>query len=179
MLKIEINADLLAFVAGFESHEPTRYFLESVFFDKIENAIAATDGHKLGQVKNAYTILDGELKEGFSVKIDKNILRFLKGLKRLPIILEIEGKNCTIKSNQGAFSSELFEKTYPDYRKVIPSDPAKAGGVINFNPSLLEAFYGYRKDDRLTFKITDETTPILIYNNNLPDFTGVLMPCRI
>ena len=181
MIKLNIDAQKLAYIAKFASKEATRFYLQGVYFtDKGE--IVATDGHRMGVLKNAFTIEEGELKEGQLVYLQRGELQQIKKIKGLVSVIIEDSSEVTI----GDVKTYLIDGTFPpQWRKIL--DDAVAGAEdkqtivrsIAFNPSYLESFAFNSRD---SLKITwgyMESNPIVIRSYKLgDDFTGVLMPIR-
>jgi DNA polymerase-3 subunit beta len=106
------------------STDATRYHLNGVFFEHLENGVmrmAATDGHRLSFIDREVFLKMPELKRG--VIIPK------KGLTELRKILSQSGDTVGFSFERGYIfckfaSSYLFirliDGEYPDYRPVIP-----------------------------------------------------------
>lgn len=81
MVKITVNKEHLLYINKFCSKEQTRYWLQGVYFDPQETCIVATDGHRLAALTNEFYVSEGELKNGFILKIEKTTASFLKSFK--------------------------------------------------------------------------------------------------
>lgn len=182
MINLKIRADFLCYVARFISYEPTRYNLQGVHFNE-DGSIVATDGHRLGLLKFAFdTTAESESisNYGFTIEFDKNLLKVLKQQKDKTLEIVVEGCSVKIICDNLILNAHLVDGNFPEWRKVIPeSNPTNKINWIALNPNYLADFGGFKKADRLKLEFGDsECCPIRIYNDALPTFLGVLMPCR-
>ena len=180
MIKLNIDAQKLAYIAKFAHKEAVRYYLQGVYFTP-EREIVATDGHRLGLLKNAFTVEAGELKEGQLVYIQRGELQQIKKIKGfISVIIEDSGA-VTI----GDVKTYLIDGAFPPNWRNIVND-AIAGTqesgtwttrAVAFNPSYMESFaYNSRDWTRIELGPTDRA-PMIIKSYRLgDDFTGVLMP---
>jgi DNA polymerase-3 subunit beta len=113
------------------SNEETRYYLNGIYFHKVtENGkellrSVATDGHRLAMVD---VPLKEEIADIPGIIIPKKAVNELKKLLEQPI------ENITVNLSQNKISfvcgkavlfSKLIDGTFPDYKKVIPSNNDK------------------------------------------------------
>lgn len=182
MIKLNIETQKLAYIAKFAHKEAPRYYLQGVYFTP-GREIVATDGHRMGVLKNAFTVEAGELKEGQLVYIQRGELQQIKKIKGFVSVI-IEGSGLVMI---GDVKTYLIDGTFPpNWRKIL--DEAIAGTsergdaatrAVAFNPSYMESF-AYDSRDWLKFELGyTESNPIVIRSYKLgDDFTGVLMPIR-
>ncbi|MDR3019822.1 MAG: DNA polymerase III subunit beta [Treponema sp.] len=105
------------------SDDETRYFMNGVFMEKIEDKInmVATDGRRLAFVgKN----IDKKINDFTGIIIPPKILTTV--LKRSgdegPISISVSDKMIFINFATYQFSSVLIEGSFPNYKKVIPEN---------------------------------------------------------
>ena len=81
MLKITVKKSYVEYLSRFTSKEESRYYLNGLFFDKQDNVLAATDGHRLGYIENGFTADSDMAESGYIVKFNKQALSLLKSFK--------------------------------------------------------------------------------------------------
>lgn len=176
MLKITVKKQYVEYLSRFASKEEVRYYLNGVYFDKRDNALASTDGHRLGYIENAFTA-DSELPEdGYIIKFSKQALSLLKSFKHaedIEIIIDDNKASLNVWGSQ--MSLELIDAAYPDWRRVC-TDESEAIKQIGLNPKLLKDFQ-IKQFVRLEF--SGVTNPIRVVVPELPEFYGLLMPARV
>jgi DNA polymerase-3 subunit beta len=103
------------------SDDETRYFMNGVYLEKIDNKIimVASDGRRLSFIaKN----IDGNFNDIKGLIIPSKILLIMS--KLLPgegnVLMAFSEKNIFIKFLNHKFSSNLIEGKFPNYQKVIP-----------------------------------------------------------
>lgn len=116
------------------SNDESRFNLNGVFFEQNEAllCLVATDAHRLAYVENE-----------LGISVPRSLVVPKKGLNELKRILEDErgdiqigfdDKNMYIKTETFAMIIRLIDGDYPDYRRVIPSNPV---GRFSINASKL------------------------------------------
>jgi DNA polymerase-3 subunit beta len=122
--RVEALRDMIDRTAFAVSTDATRYHLNGVFFEHLENNImrmTATDGHRLSFVDQEVFMKMPELKRG--VIIPK------KGLTEFRKLLDEGGSSVGLAFERGYVFAHmngsflfirLIEGEYPDYRQVIP-----------------------------------------------------------
>lgn len=116
------------------STDATRYHLNGVFFEHLENNVmrmTATDGHRLSFIDQEVFLKMPELKRGLIIP--------KKGLLELKKLLEQAGKETIqLAFDKGYFFASspdtylfvrLIEGEYPDYRQVIPKTVEKSAKI--------------------------------------------------
>ena len=110
------------------SNEETRYFLNGLYFNITNEAnkkivtLVATDGHRLAKFSHE---IEGEIDQVSGVIIPKKTIYELSKL-----LSEIDGDvKISISSNKIVFKiediifiSKLIDGSFPDYKRVIPTD---------------------------------------------------------
>lgn len=180
MIKLNIDAQKLAYIAKFASKEATRFYLRGVYFTE-KGEIVATDGHRMGVLKNAFTVEEGELKEGQLVSIQRGELQQIKKIKGFVSVIIEESGAVTI----GDVTTYLIDGTFPPQWEKIVDDAIAGTGVrengatraVAFNPSYMESF-AYDAKDRTRIEMgPTERDAMIVKSYKLGDnFTGLLMP---
>ncbi|MBL7715909.1 MAG: DNA polymerase III subunit beta [Bdellovibrionales bacterium] len=109
--------------------DPTRYNLNGVYFENIENNImrmTATDGHRLSLVDQEVFMTIPDLKRGLIIP-KKGLNEFKKLLDEAStsIGMAFERGYIFIRMDQSFLFVRLIEGEYPDYRQVIPKEADK------------------------------------------------------
>lgn len=188
MIKLNINAQKLAYIAKFASKEPSRFYLQGVYFTP-SLEIVATDGHRMGVLKNAFTVEAGELKEGQLLFIQRGELSQIKKIKGFVSVIIEDSGAVTIKQENSVeyIPTYLIDGTFPPQWEKIKDDAVagtKESGTwttraIAFNPAYMESFAYNSKDWTRVELGPTECAPVIIKSYRLgDDFTGVLMPIR-
>src|SRR5262249_16928068 len=106
------------------SSDATRYHLNGVFFEHLENSVmrmTATDGHRLSFVDQGVFLKAPEIKRGIIItKKGVTELRKLLGEAESTIGLSFERGYIFAKFNGIYLFVRLIDGEYPDYRLVIP-----------------------------------------------------------
>lgn len=106
------------------STDATRYHLNGVFFEHLENSLmrmTATDGHRLSFVDNEVFLKMPELKRGIIIpKKGLSELRKLLSADEAQIGLSFERGYVYANLNGTYLFIRLIDGEYPDYRLVIP-----------------------------------------------------------
>jgi DNA polymerase-3 subunit beta len=173
---IKVKKQYVEYLSRFASKEEVRYYLNGVYFDKKDNALAATDGHRLGYIENAFTA-DSELPEdGYIIKFSKQALSFIKSFKYAEEIeIIIEEKAAVVQVWGASMSLDLIDGIYPDWRRVTKTEP-EAVSEIGLDGGYLKDFV-IKKPLKLSFNGT--TAAICVEVSEIPEFKGLLMPCRV
>ena len=177
MLKITVKKTYVEYLNRFVSTgKDSRYYLEGIYFDKNELAIASTDGHRLGVVKNAY-FYEGEFNEdGYIVKFSKEALSLLKSFKYAEEVeVIIEDNKATLNVFGSQISLEIIDADYPNWRRIC-TEESEAITKIGLNPKLLKDF---QIKEFVKLEFTGATSPIRVVVSELPEFYGLLMPARV
>ena len=173
---IKVKKQYVEYLSRFASKEEVRYYLNGIYFDKKDNALASTDGHRLGYIENGFTA-DSELPEdGYIIKFSKQALSFIKSFKHADEIdIIIEDKAAVIQVWGASMSLELIDASYPDWRRVT-HDESEAVTEIGLDGGYVKDFM-IKKPLKLSFCGT--TAPIRVEVPEIPEFKGLLMPCRV
>lgn len=122
--RVEALTDMIDRTSFAVSTDATRYHLNGVFFEHLENNImrmTATDGHRLSFVDQEVFMKMPELKRGIIIP--------KKGLSEFRKLLEEGGSTVGLAFERGYIFAQmngtylfirLIEGEYPDYRQVIP-----------------------------------------------------------
>ncbi|MBA7621139.1 Beta sliding clamp [subsurface metagenome] len=105
------------------SDDESRYFMNGVFFEKIDQnlVMVATDGRRLSYIAKEIEINLDTLK---GIIIPPKILTLIKKLSTGEgnISLAIGDNNLFIRFNQHRLSSNLIDAQFPNYKRVIPEN---------------------------------------------------------
>lgn len=122
--RVETLRDMIDCTAFAVSTDATRYHLNGVFFEHLENDImrmTATDGHRLSFVDQEVFMKMPEIKRGIIIP--------KKGLAEFRKLLDEGGSSVGLAFERGYVFAHLngtflfirlIEGEYPDYRQVIP-----------------------------------------------------------
>ena len=177
-LENEINIDSQKFLKLLDktrfavSNEETRYFLNGIYFHKIEDqksdilSVVATDGHRLAK-----------FDFNFNSRIDKipGIIIPKKTVNELyKLLIDFEGSiKINLNSNKIVFFvgkstliSKLIDGSFPDYKKVIPTNN---NNILKINRELFSAAV-----DRVS-TITNDKSPVIKFKllKNLINMSSV------
>ena len=143
------------------SNEETRYFLNGLYFnihkedDKTNVTLVGTDGHRLAKFSQQ---IDNDIQKIIGAIIPKKTIYELSKLLS-DVDEEIE---ITISSNKIifyignlVFVSKLIDGTFPDYKRVIPSDNTN---VVNIDREKLLAAV-----DRVS-TVANDKSPVIKFN---------------
>ena len=103
------------------SDDETRYFMNGVYLEKVENSLVmvSTDGRRLAYIKKEF---DAQIPDFKGVIIPPKVLLLL--MKRAPdeglVEVSVTDKNIFFKFGSYKISSVLIEGQFPNYQKVIP-----------------------------------------------------------
>ena len=177
MTKITVKKSYIEYLSRFvHVGRDSRYYLEGIYFDKNELALASTDGHRLGAIKNGF-FYEGDFAEyGYIIKFSKEVLSFIKSFKFAEELeITINDDSAVLNICGASMSLELIDSTFPDWRRVC-TDESEAIKQIGLNPKLLKDFQ-IKQFVRLEF--SGVTNPIRVIVPELPEFYGLLMPARV
>jgi DNA polymerase-3 subunit beta len=105
------------------SDDETRYFMNGVFFEKVEGKIVmvATDGRRLAYISKPS---DSSIQDFSGIIVPPKILNILT--KRAgdegPVSISVTDKTIFLKFGSYSLSSVLLEGQFPNYRRVIPEN---------------------------------------------------------
>ena len=177
-LENEINIDSQKFLKLLDktrfavSNEETRYFLNGIYFHKIENqkfdilSVVATDGHRLAKFDFNFNSKIGEIP---GIIIPKKAVNELYKL-----LIDFEGSiKINLDSNKIVFFvgkstliSKLIDGSFPDYKRVIP---VNNNNVLKINRELFSLAV-----DRVS-TITNDKSPVIKFKllKNLINMSSV------
>ncbi|MCM2278006.1 MAG: DNA polymerase III subunit beta [Oligoflexia bacterium] len=122
--RVEALAEMIDRTQFAVSTDATRYHLNGVFFEPLENGImrmTATDGHRLSFVDSEVFMKMPELKRGIIIpKKGLSELRKLIAESGSSVGLAFERGYLFAKLNGSYLFIRLIDGEYPDYRLVIP-----------------------------------------------------------
>ena len=147
------------------SDDQTRYFMNGVFFEKIDSkfVMVATDGRRMAYAEKEIT---GTVMDFEGIIIPDKLLNLI--LKHSSdegnIIVSIKENMIFVNFGSLYFSSKLIEGQFPNYRRVIPE-----GFLYKFvfdRKEILEAFKHVallieKKNKRVLFKLSNNTMSIV------------------
>lgn len=116
-------SSLFASVAFAVSTEETRYYLQGVYLEP--TAATATDGHRLAHTKLAYPGYDLPSFEPVIVP-SKTVALWPKGNANVSLSgTKIRVQTAATDGTSVTMTSKLIDGTYPDYKRVIPTQNDK------------------------------------------------------
>lgn len=188
----------------FISDEETRYYLNGVYIEPHPDGgviMTATDGHTLASVRDQTAYIEGTggwicglPKKPFhtSLKLkDAGTLHFVGRSAYLTNM--ILGRDATLPNFDPTIITHVhmaiayanpIDGTFPDWRRVIPTNFAEQSERISVDMKLLERFKAAilpLQDEKKAVGINiatppDDASPIIIHADAVPDFFGVVMP---
>jgi len=122
--RVEALKDMIDRTSFAVSTDATRYHLNGVFFEHLENSVmrmTATDGHRLSMVDSEVFLKMPELKRGLIIP-KKGLSEFRRLLEegQSSVGLAFERGYVFAQLNGTYLFIRLIEGEYPDYRQVIP-----------------------------------------------------------
>ena len=153
------------------SNEETRYFLNGIYFHKIELenknylSIVATDGHRLAKIDYESNLLTEELPGVIIPKKTINELCKLLSDYKGTVKIDLDPNKIIFYIDKSVLISKLIDGNFPDYQRVIPKDN-KNIMTINRNEFCMAV-------DRVS-TITNEKSPVIKFKllNNLMNMTS-------
>lgn len=136
LARADVLADMIDKTGFATSTDATRYHLNGVFFEKLENNLmrmTATDGHRLSFVDQEVLMKTPDFKRGIIIP--------KKGLSEIRKLLESDGtgeNTVSLSFDRGYLFAKrgpvhlfvrLIEGEYPDYKPVIPTNTDKTAKV--------------------------------------------------
>lgn len=176
-MKAQVLRDLIRKVYFAMSTDDLRRNLNGVYFETERQGggsqvrMVATDGHRLA--KTCTGVEDPDF-----LALEKGVILPRKGLGEIRKLLEgedgdvaiaIDSGMCMVKTSNTVLKVSLIDAEYPDYRRVIPSEPGKK---VTFDKStVLHAFrrMGVMANDRYSGVIVCLTENRMILNSQNPD----------
>jgi DNA polymerase-3 subunit beta len=133
--RADVLADMIDKTAFATSTDATRYHLNGVYFEKMENSIlrmTATDGHRLSFIDQEVFKKQPEFKRGIIIpKKGLNEIRKLieiqeePGAEKNSVSLSFDRGYLFAKRGNTQLFVRLIEGEYPDYKPVIPTNTDK------------------------------------------------------
>jgi DNA polymerase-3 subunit beta len=152
------------------SDDPTRFHMNGVFFEKIDDKIimVATDGRRLALIEKS----SGNVPDFPSAIIPTKILTMITKYAgdEGQISISITERNFFVKFGSYKFYSNLFEGQFPNYRKVIPE--AQKYSLTVKRADLLQAMKRVhplveKQSERLYFKIAGDELSIFVKDSDI------------
>jgi DNA polymerase III sliding clamp (beta) subunit (PCNA family) len=183
-VKFNVNASLFARVAHAQSNEETRYYLNGVCIQPAPEGmpgvtLTATNGHVL---VSAYDE-QGETNATVIVAAPSNVMKACKPWRdgTEPHLIGDAGALEVMPEKGGAALARdtLVEGSFPDWRRVVPSDIGGATMAV-FDSALiakLAAALAPEKARGLTIRGVSENDPHLVWGTD-PRMFGIIMPLR-
>ena len=176
-----INFSLLKAVAVAAGKEVTRYYLEGVQFTIGQNGVVmvATDGHRMIAARQN----TAPAQDPCAAIIPLGFLDKIKPVRNADTAeIMIEDSDITIIYAGATYKTKALDATYPDWRRIVPTDAN--GQAAQFNPVYLNEFAKAMK-----LAGTGGKSPLPIVNHNGEnaalvdlgaidnvDWFGVIMP---
>jgi DNA polymerase III sliding clamp (beta) subunit (PCNA family) len=203
METFKVNPLFFGMASTFVSTEEARYYLNGVFLEPhplgIGAILVATDGHRLAAIYDK----DAIVPRPAIMATPKELIAAVKKIRATGdfLLFERGEKFDDVKAEAGAMTLKTHEidGTFPDWRRVIPKrdgiltpddceDPAafranKRARQTTLNSRYAAAFefkgWLQGKENPITI-ITppDPATPVIIKQNTVPEFLGIVMPMR-
>lgn len=127
--RVDALAEMIERTEFAVSLDATRYHLNGVFFEGLENNVmrmTATDGHRLSYVDSEIFLSSPELKRGIIIP-RKGLNEFRRMLDHggSTVGLAFERGYLFVKMGPNYLFVRLIEGEYPDYRQVVPKNADK------------------------------------------------------
>lgn len=189
---LRIAAGVLGFAAEFVSHEETRYYLNGVYVEPAKEGViaVATDGHRLIAVSDPAGFVDRPV----ILRAERNV--WAKCRSKHDAVLTVNAFGSKEKSgailarlspSKGATESVVLDEidgTFPDWRKVIPTDFPTSGVMPAFQGRYLAAFDalarvgGHTGGVRVVARGPSEAAVVTPASSSAWPWLGVVMPIR-
>ena len=191
MLKVTLNIRALRAVLVAVSTEETRYYLNGINLEFTPDGVVmcATDGHRMIVLRQPYGEHAATAAHA-SVIVPRDLVAKLKVRNKVveetDLTIADDGR-LTFEHAGEMFGGARVDGTFPDYRRVMPTD--LDGKPAQYNPLYLADFAKARKELGGDPGKNGGTGPVVRYNGEGPavvDFAyetgfqaiGVLMPIR-
>lgn len=178
---MNIDPKILKALALFASKDATRYMLMCVRLEVgPEHTIAvACDGRRLAAYRFPTVDHDGSVR---NVNIPLDLIKKMPTWKKMPSFLEFTDDTVTAKTDWSVTMKQV-EGEYPKWRMVVPTID-KHGTLPTMVHGLLltdfgKAFKILGVEEHIRIFQNDYTSSMIVTNESIPDFVGVLMPCRM
>jgi DNA polymerase-3 subunit beta len=155
------------------SDDPTRYHMNGVFFEKIENKLVmvATDGRRLAYMENETPESIDDFPGAIIPPKILEIVGKYAGDEGMASIA-VQSKDIFIKIGSYYFYSVLFEGQFPNYRKVIPENQKYS--VVLDKQSLMQAMKRVhllveKKSERIHFKVGHSSLLVYVSDSETGD----------
>jgi DNA polymerase-3 subunit beta len=104
------------------STDDSRFNLNAALWDVVDGSlkIVATDGHRLGIVKDVAMVLADDRRMLVPRKAMLAIRKFIEKTTS-PVDVQVTAKFVVISTNNATLGCRIIDGDYPDYNKVIPS----------------------------------------------------------
>ena len=120
------------------STDDSRFNLNAALWDVVDGSlkIVATDGHRLGIIKDVALVLADDRRMLVPRKAMLAIRKFVERTSS-PVDIQITAKYVIISTDNATLGCRLIDGDYPDYNKVVPS--SKGTCVVVDKNALLRA----------------------------------------
>lgn len=176
---ININIDFLNKCVLGASNDITRYYLNGVNIQDIDGwrHYCGTDGHILIHCKEAIESDDEGLPEPITLKMDKPLAE--KHIEHANMILNAKEMFATFKLSK-IVSLEIIDGAYPDYFKVIPSNPSEPTEFAFFDWHLLQTVEKVlgKFDKKHVIRMDSSDAPAVFTCADVEGVEVVVMPIR-
>lgn len=189
---LRIDAGVLGFAAEFVSQEETRYYLNGVYVEPAKEGVVAvaTDGHRLISVHDP----KGYIARPAILRAERGV--WMKCRTKYAALLTVEalGRKETpqpilakITPEKGPVESVILDEidgTFPEWRRIVPTDFPKSGVIPAFQGRYLAAFDGLARVGgrtggvRVVSRGLSEPAVVLPSSGSQWPWLGVLMPIR-
>lgn len=189
---LRIDAGVLGFAAEFISTEGTRYYLNGVYVEPAKEGViaVATDGARL----IAVTDPKGFIERPAILRAERGVWAKCRTKYAALLTVEALGRQETpqpilakIVPEKGAVESVILDEidgSFPDWRRVFPTDFPKTGVVPPFQGRYLAAFDGLARVGghtggvRVVSRGEAEPAVVMSASSSTWPWLGVVMPIR-
>lgn len=197
--QISVNADRFRIASMSCSTEEARYYLAGVYVEPHNEGgvnLVSTDGHTLVHVYDP----DGRCDRAAIIRLNKDMLRACK-LDKDDRMLSTPKRtlNVDLKTGQAQVLNAYLQPvavqvkvevdgTFPDYRRVVPSNLGAKRVAAGFNGHLIERMCAIGSELskanghgglQLAIHSADLGSPALVLWDNIDHAYGVMMPYRV
>jgi hypothetical protein len=182
---IKVSARYVKAIYPFIAPNDIRYYLNGIAIDPHQDGgavLRATNGHVAAIIYDKEAVCE----ESVLVKLDKSVLPhcLAKGKERFLIV---DGKRASIRdASENEFyiqpnDCRIDYNKYPSFETLVPKTLV-LGAPGQYSPTYIDYFCKQKHNYQgLTFfhnPESPETSVLVIRNNAMPEFIGLLMPMR-
>lgn len=168
---IDTTMQKLKLIQKSMAKKDVRYFLNGAYFDAQNNAMVATDGHRMNKVDNDF----GNIQSTKNIIIPNYIMYLLIKLKVVNADIyfgEYDGLTCIETLDYEIYFYQV-DGRYPEYQRVIPQNNNKCLTipVDELNTNLTKIKKYANKHNSIFFNLTKDKLSLNTKNDDLETFS--------